>query len=76
MARMTPPRTRLLDRRDRDRQPELSWLRTHAQDYPGQWLALDGHTLIASAPTLRQLLHSLPPTLDPRPLVHYVETHP
>jgi predicted DNA-binding antitoxin AbrB/MazE fold protein len=27
--------------------PEQEWLIAHQREYPGQWLALDGHTLLS-----------------------------
>jgi predicted DNA-binding antitoxin AbrB/MazE fold protein len=29
------------------RYPEMAWLAAHKREYPGQWLALDGDTLLS-----------------------------
>jgi hypothetical protein len=33
--------------KDRDRRPEYAWLREHAHEYSGEWVALDGDRLLA-----------------------------
>lgn len=40
----------------------LEWLRAHAAEYRGQWVALKDGVLLASAPTARQLKDQLPTT--------------
>ena len=40
----------------------LEWMRTHAVEYRGQWVALKDGVLLATAPTARELKDKLPTT--------------
>jgi hypothetical protein len=63
------------DVRDVDRSAEYRWLRTQGGRYVGQWVALVGSELVASAPTLKELraqLAARPDTCVP-PLLHRIE---
>lgn len=44
---------------DRDRSAEFAWLRAHAKEYAGQWVALDGGKLLGSGFLLRDVLDRL-----------------
>lgn len=50
--------------------PEFEWLRLHARDYPGQWLAVLGGRLLAADPDLRQVLARLREAGERRALLH------
>jgi hypothetical protein len=59
------------EHRDVERGDEYEWLREHAGSYRGQWVALAGNRLVASAPTLRELRARLSAeTVDRPPLLH------
>jgi hypothetical protein len=34
---------------------DIEWLKTHADEYRGQWVAIQGGELLASAPTMQEL---------------------
>jgi hypothetical protein len=68
---LTPPTVRPSIRKDTDRTRAYEWLRQHAWEYRGQWVAVAEDGLIAAAPTLKQLrqqLEALEPTQQP--LIH------
>lgn len=66
-----PPVVRVSEHRDVERGDEYEWLRRHAGEYRGQWVALAGDRLVSSAPTLRELRARLPvETADRQPLIH------
>ena len=52
---LAPPVLKRIDKRDVDRREEYHWLRQHANEYRGRWIALVGGTVVAHAPTLREL---------------------
>lgn len=73
---LEPPKARLLDSGSgRDLRREFAWLRAHAREYPGCWVAVSGDDLSAADPDLkivrsavravgkegRVLLHCQPP---------------
>ena len=69
-----PPVVKSVPLQDRPRDAEFAWLRDHAQDYNGQWVVLDGPTLLASGPNLRDILRLLTPEQRERnPLFHRVD---
>lgn len=69
-----PPEVRSVPILDRSRDAEFAWLKANAQEYPGQWVALDGASLLGSAPRLRDLLQQLGPVVQERnPLFHRVD---
>ena len=67
------PVTKTSQKRDIDRTLDYQWIRDHAQDYRGQWVALDKGELLGAATSLRELLdrvkllHS-----EHRPLLHQI----
>src|SRR4051812_3980171 len=72
---LAPAKARVSDVRDVDRSAEYHWLRTQGGRYVGQWVALVGPELVASAPTLKELrvqLAARPDTGVP-PLIHRIE---
>jgi len=56
---------------EQDRRLETEWLKTHRQDYRGQWVAVSQRGLLAHAGTLRDLLAAIG-TVRPleRPLIY------
>lgn len=71
---LAPPRIRKSDRRDVDRGAEFRWLQLNGPQYKGQWVALVGGHLVASATTLSELLSELKanPALG-KPLIHHLD---
>lgn len=59
-------------KRDPDRSQEFNWLRTEGYKYNGQWVAIDGSQLLASAPTLRDLRTQLSKMPNQSPLIHRI----
>jgi hypothetical protein len=71
---LAPPRVRKSDRRDLDRSQEFRWLAANGATFQGQWVALVGQGLVASAPSLVELLAALrvsPP--HAKPLIHHLD---
>ena len=64
MARiLAPPRTvRANLPPDPSVRPNIEWLRTHAAEYRGRWVALQSGALVASSPTARGLREKLATT--------------
>jgi hypothetical protein len=56
---------------DRPRDAEFGWLREHAPEYAGQWVALDGARLLAAAAKLSDLLRQLGPHVRQRDLLFH-----
>jgi hypothetical protein len=52
---LAPAQARKSDMRDVDRSAEFHWFRTQGGRYCGQWVAVLGPDLLASAPTLKEL---------------------
>ena len=69
-----PAKVRVLDGvKARPRDEEFGWLREHAHEYAGQWIALDGNRLLAAAPRLKDLRGRLTPVdIERNPLFHRV----
>ena len=68
---LAAPVVRASEHRDVERRDEYGWLRHHAGEYRGQWVALAGNRLVAHAPTLRELRARLSAeTIDRPPLLH------
>jgi len=65
------PVTKTSQKRDTDRTLDYQWIRDHAQDYRGQWVALDKGELLAAAASLRELLDHVK-HLKHRPLLHQI----
>lgn len=71
---LAPPVVKRVDKRDVDRSQEYEWLKTEGQKYRGRWVALEGNSLLASAPTLRDLRETLKTiALANPPLLHRVD---
>jgi len=67
------PVTKTSGKRDIDRTLDYQWIRDHAQDYRGQWVALDSGKLLGAAPSLRELLDRVKPLRsEHRPLLHQI----
>jgi hypothetical protein len=65
------PVTKTSEKRDVDRTLDYQWIRDHAKDYRGQWVALDNGELLAAAASLRELLDRVKPLRsEHRPLLH------
>jgi Family of unknown function (DUF5678) len=70
---IAPPTTKVNSTRDVDRQRDYLWIKEHAEEYRGQWVALDQGRLIAKAPSLRDLLARIKQLrLSNRPLLHCI----
>ena len=69
---LAPPVVRPSQRKDMDRTQTFVWLRRHAGQYQGQWVAVGEGGLIAAAPTLKELRERLRSLELPaeRPLIH------
>lgn len=69
------PMTRASQKRDTDRASDFDWIRKHAQEYSGQWVALLNGQLLASAVSLRDLLGQVNSLgLNQRPLLHQISS--
>jgi hypothetical protein len=67
------PVTKTSQKRDIDRILDYQWIRDHAQDYRGQWVALDNGKLLGAAMSLRELLDRVKPLRsEHRPLLHQI----
>jgi|SRR5215467_6893821 len=67
------PITKTSQKRDIDRTLDYQWIRDHAQDYRGQWVALDNGKLLGAATSLRELLDRVKPLRsEHRPLLHQI----
>ena len=71
---LAPPRVTVSPRRDTDRAREYGWFRDHWQAYRGQWVALEGDRLVASARSLKELRERLMELNPARPpLIHHLQ---
>jgi hypothetical protein len=68
---LAAPVTKISQKRDVDRTLDYQWIQDHAQDYRGQWVALDKGELLATAASLRELLDQVK-HLGHRPLLHQI----
>jgi hypothetical protein len=67
------PITKTSQKRDIDRTLDYQWIRDHAQDYRGQWVALHKGELLGAATSLRELLDRVKPLRsEHRPLLHQI----
>jgi hypothetical protein len=56
---------------------EHEWLREHAHEYPGCWLAVHGERLIASGPDLQKVVAAVRTALgEERALLHFQPADP
>lgn len=68
-----PPRIKKSDERDVDRSAEFRWLKMHAANYQGKWVALVEESLVASSDSLRELLSKLDLLrFERQPLIHHL----
>lgn len=67
------PVIHISSKHDTDRSFEFNWLRTNGHKYRGQWVAIEGENLLATALTLRSLRDQLRNEYPYRsPLIHRV----
>lgn len=67
------PTTKTSHNRDIDRAIDYKWIRDHAQEYSGQWVALSNGQLLGTATSLRALLKRINSLeLKQRPLLHQI----
>jgi hypothetical protein len=68
-----PPRVSKSDLLDVDRSPEFRWLKKHAAEHQGEWVALVEENLVASSTTLKELLAHLDRLqFEREPLIHHL----
>jgi hypothetical protein len=67
-----PPKLKAVDVQDRPRDAEFAWLRAHALEYDGQWVALDGDRLLGASLVLDEILEKITPEERERALFHRV----
>ena len=48
----------------RNLEPSRNWLRSHATDYRGQWVAVRNGTLLGAAPSMKELLEKVGTEID------------
>ncbi len=71
---LAPPRITVSPARDVDRTQEYRWLRTHWHEFRGQWIAVDGDTVVAASRSLKELREKLKALqLNRPPIVHRVD---
>jgi predicted DNA-binding antitoxin AbrB/MazE fold protein len=56
--------------------PEQEWLIEHQREYPGQWLALDGHTLLSHGSDAFAVRDEARGKGVPRPLLVHIPEEP
>lgn len=71
VPRAVPPAVRFTEPLDCSR--EIRWLAQHRTEYAGQWVALDGDRLIASAATAKEVFEAARQAGVADPLVHLME---
>ncbi|HXV78289.1 MAG TPA: hypothetical protein VEG60_00270 [Candidatus Binatia bacterium] len=70
---LSAPVTKASGKRDIDRTLDYQWIRDHARDYRGQWVALDNGKLLEAAPSLHELLDRIKLLRsERRPLLHQI----
>lgn len=71
---VAPPTYKLTPAEGRDRSAEMQWLREHAEEYRGQWVAVLGSELLGHSPELRDLMTHLRAEVPEAPaLLQYIE---
>lgn len=74
---LEPPKARVLTgQKGQSRHREHEWLRAHAREYPGCWLALDGDGLIAADPDLAVVFEAIDRSPDGREPLLYLQPGP
>jgi hypothetical protein len=72
---LAPPRGSVVKGvRSRSLDRERAWLREHAQEYPGQWLAIFGDQLVAADPSLATVLKTVRETPGAETAALYYQT--
>ena len=62
---LEPPVARTIARSSQyDPQPDYAWLRAHAHEHPGAWLAVSGGRLIAADPDLNRVIQTADAQFD------------
>jgi predicted DNA-binding antitoxin AbrB/MazE fold protein len=59
-----------------DRRQEQEWLRDHSREFPGQWVALQGDTLLGHGTNARAVRDEARPKGFDRPLLFHVPDEP
>lgn len=71
---LAPPTYELIPADNRDRSDEIQWLKEHANEYRGQWVAVLENQLLAHSPVLRDLMRRLDEVAPGVPaLLHFIE---
>jgi Family of unknown function (DUF5678) len=72
---LRPPQVRTVPGyRQPDRRDTFEWIRSHSEEYQGQWIAVLGSRLIAASPDLAAVLEVVKKSqLDAPPLLHFVD---
>lgn len=71
---LAQPIVKIRKKQDVDRQKDYDWLRDHAREYAGQWVALHDGRLLAASATLRDLSEKVKALrLSHPPLFHWVK---
>jgi len=71
---LAQPKVKIREKQDIDRQKDYDWLRDHAQEYTGRWVALHNGQLLAAAATLRDISEKLKVLrLSRPPLLHRIK---
>ncbi|HEX4951623.1 MAG TPA: hypothetical protein VFZ34_33505 [Blastocatellia bacterium] len=69
-AQAKPPRDKRVPAKPmKDRTRERQWVQEHKHEYAGQWVALDGHRLVAASCVQQEVWDAVDPTSPDRPLV-------
>jgi len=56
----------------KDRTREMKWIEEHKHEYAGQWVALDGHRLIAASPIRAEISAAVKADGAELPLIHRI----
>ncbi|MGH9320537.1 MAG: hypothetical protein ACRD21_19125 [Vicinamibacteria bacterium] len=68
------PKTANVARTDVDRTEEFRWIAQHRDEYRGNWVAVQGNALVASAKSLKELRQILGDReFDVPPLIHRID---
>jgi hypothetical protein len=71
---VAPPTYNLSPARGFDRSAEVQWMRDHAEEYRGEWVALIGSELLGHSPELGDLMKHLRAEAPEAPaLLQYIE---
>ena len=71
---LAQPVVKVRQKQDVDRQKDYDWLRDHAREYAGQWVALHEGQLLAASATLRDISEKVKALrLSHPPLLHLIK---